>query len=936
MIWEQDLHSMMLPQLIQVTIVASVAWLAWKLFATNRPHLSHAIWSLVLLKCLTPPIFTNPASPFCWSTSRTSATASGFHKVDQPTAQASFFDPIITYAVGPTKTANENAGGAIKPNAQEPNAKLATPIFRFGTTFWWLAGASIGLIFVAFRYAVFCLRLRTSPQDICVNADRCLVDLKQRLGVRRRVRIRVVDTPVGPAVLGLFRPTILLPAVVVRGKSPEQLAPLLAHELIHIRRGDLWWSLLQSIAKCLWWFHPLVWLSGRMLTASSEHSCDEETITGLACEPANYARALLDVLEIKHQLRVAPALPGVRPVDITSKRMERIMSLRNSGVKRCPKWIWAFTCVVAICILPGAAILDAQDPVPAQAPKAMAADVPAPDADQPVDRIQFYVLPQMAAGVPAPDADQHTTRIYKVADVLARIQKECGVDRTKAKEKLLSILPSTEVQPPAAPPVKKIAGVEKFTVRLTFDEKNESLIVETNQRTHKVIQRALKQIRDFGIMQVMVEMTVIELYDQPAVAINGKSGNSDAGVSGQIQAAQPSHAKPQLVFGKAPANEASKVLQQRLAAGTAAVISRPKIITVNGREAAIQVGAALPITAITGDKTQHVDSVTVGFEAKLNPRLINDDQVRIQIESSIRTATGKTKRSTHEHADGITTIREEPEVITTTKSAVVTAKLNEYVLVDGPKTKQVQPIAGVADPTRKFGGKYVTLLACHAISPFDVPEPVKNAAKMVPAAGSPNIFSPPALPARAGQKRKVSISNKQNETRLQVGTVDLQINGTFEVDYDEETVVAKGQNTTIKIYERQAMRGEAWLTMKADQLELVLDPEGYDSEESIREAKLAGNVSLKFANGPELEAESLVVRDGVNIVAATKLKTNCNGFDVEADQLQVDKNRVYHLKGNVVIHQESRTIQADNVQWDPESEKLKTTGSAEFDFGFAD
>ena len=86
--------------------------------------------------------------------------------------------------------------------------------------------------------------------------------------------------------MGLFRPVIVLPEVVVRGKRPEELTPLVAHELIHVRRGDLWLGLLQTTAQALWWFHPLVWLAARLSAREVERCCDEEVVGALGCDPA--------------------------------------------------------------------------------------------------------------------------------------------------------------------------------------------------------------------------------------------------------------------------------------------------------------------------------------------------------------------------------------------------------------------------------------------------------------------------------------------------------------------------------------------------------------------------------------------------------------------------------------------------------------------------
>lgn len=77
--------------------------------------------------------------------------------------------------------------------------------------------------------------------------------------------------------------------------------------------------------------------------------------------PAAYARSLLAVLETKQQLLAAPIVPGLRPVDITSNRMERIMRIGHGSHSRTPGWVCATLIVGAIIMLPGAAWLKAQE-----------------------------------------------------------------------------------------------------------------------------------------------------------------------------------------------------------------------------------------------------------------------------------------------------------------------------------------------------------------------------------------------------------------------------------------------------------------------------------------------------------------------------------------------------------------------------------------------
>ncbi|MGP1667182.1 MAG: M56 family metallopeptidase, partial [Rhodanobacter sp.] len=76
------------------------------------------------------------------------------------------------------------------------------------------------------------------------------------LGLRRCPQLRCSDAIVSPQVIGLWQPTILLPAH--DALSAEESALAMAHELVHLRRGDLWLGWIPALAQWLFCFHPLV------------------------------------------------------------------------------------------------------------------------------------------------------------------------------------------------------------------------------------------------------------------------------------------------------------------------------------------------------------------------------------------------------------------------------------------------------------------------------------------------------------------------------------------------------------------------------------------------------------------------------------------------------------------------------------------------------
>ena len=75
---------------------------------------------------------------------------------------------------------------------------------------------------------------------------------------------------IGPLVLGLFRPVIVIPT----GLSDSEKRLALAHEQAHLTRRDPWLALVPLAARVMFWFLPTVYLAERMLATAREEACD--------------------------------------------------------------------------------------------------------------------------------------------------------------------------------------------------------------------------------------------------------------------------------------------------------------------------------------------------------------------------------------------------------------------------------------------------------------------------------------------------------------------------------------------------------------------------------------------------------------------------------------------------------------------------------------
>lgn len=96
-----------------------------------------------------------------------------------------------------------------------------------------------------------------------------------------------------PALIGLFRPRVVIPPDFELRWTERQQVLVIAHERTHARRGDPWANAAAAVLVGVFWFHPLAWLGIRSFRADQEMACDARVLADHPQWPRSYAEALL-------------------------------------------------------------------------------------------------------------------------------------------------------------------------------------------------------------------------------------------------------------------------------------------------------------------------------------------------------------------------------------------------------------------------------------------------------------------------------------------------------------------------------------------------------------------------------------------------------------------------------------------------------------------
>lgn len=147
----------------------------------------------------------------------------------------------------------------------------------------------IGLYFVS----PSSLRWSHEPEQMAVLE---MAELVRRFWkLPRSLKILICPELKTPAAVGFLSPVILLPT---EHFDDTDLELILHHEAAHLRRGDIIIKWCSMAVKCIYWFHPLVYLLCSQLENDLEAACDAAVMDKIGQEQEMqkyYSYLILDI-----------------------------------------------------------------------------------------------------------------------------------------------------------------------------------------------------------------------------------------------------------------------------------------------------------------------------------------------------------------------------------------------------------------------------------------------------------------------------------------------------------------------------------------------------------------------------------------------------------------------------------------------------------------
>lgn len=190
--------------------------------------------------------------------------------------------------------------------------------------FVWAVGSLVFISLNLISYARYRRQVLRRGEVITDSRILCqMFRLKHELGIKDTLQVIEYPEAASPMMIGFIEPVLILPE---EPANSEELYFILKHELVHLKRKDVYMKLLLTAANAVHWFNPLVWIMQKEASVDMELSCDERVTQGTdyAARKA-YTETLLSTLHKRCARRTVLSTQFYGGKQIMKKRFKNIL-----------------------------------------------------------------------------------------------------------------------------------------------------------------------------------------------------------------------------------------------------------------------------------------------------------------------------------------------------------------------------------------------------------------------------------------------------------------------------------------------------------------------------------------------------------------------------------------------------------------------------------
>jgi TonB family protein len=159
--------------------------------------------------------------------------------------------------------------------------------------------------------------------------------------------LRISGDLASPVTFGVRRPVVLLPAQFPELEAHMREA-ILCHEILHVRRRDWLFTVVEELVRALFWFHPAIWWLLGEIGLSREQAVDSQVVE-MTKSREGYVDALLAIAGVRPRLDLAPAPLFLRKRHLKQRVISVLEEVRMSKTRLISALAAGLAILVAAC-----------------------------------------------------------------------------------------------------------------------------------------------------------------------------------------------------------------------------------------------------------------------------------------------------------------------------------------------------------------------------------------------------------------------------------------------------------------------------------------------------------------------------------------------------------------------------------------------------------
>jgi beta-lactamase regulating signal transducer with metallopeptidase domain len=110
------------------------------------------------------------------------------------------------------------------------------------------------------------------------NINAFIYECRKLVKINRKFVLHETELTGSPVLLGVFKPTLLIPKNLFDRLKAQELRYVILHELMHLKKHDILINWLFGIVCALQWFNPFVWYAFSRMKSDREEARDADVL----------------------------------------------------------------------------------------------------------------------------------------------------------------------------------------------------------------------------------------------------------------------------------------------------------------------------------------------------------------------------------------------------------------------------------------------------------------------------------------------------------------------------------------------------------------------------------------------------------------------------------------------------------------------------------